>query len=1171
MESLTLKSVLRIKSPQDIKDAIATIFQEAQLSLSSHRKLVIILKKVLQRAVEFKYQEYFSLSFTKMINKILPLKKGEQVGDRIAKFCSLFIRSLNDDEIQRRKKENEMEVDNDDSDEEEESHIDAFIKYIIHHLLRGIESKDRNVRYRVVQLLAYLVNQILEIDYDTYQALYISLSKRIFDKEPMVRIQTIISLAKFQVYDFQIEENDEGDYSIPITKDLITDKIVGAIKNDESAEVRRAALINLTRSQENFEHLIRRARDLNSINRRLVYSRVSRELGDFRDFDPIYRENLLKWGLNDRDESVRKAAIKMLTYDWSEFVNNDILELIESLDVLQSEIAELAILIYYKERPDIFSDIKFTDQDWKELTVEKAFFIRTYYNHCNSNNLYDLIDSNFPESADLAEILQKYFRLRISHMEDNSDILKIYHANKNSLQTENDKLFALNVELNKVKGEVDHSYKNLHKLEENVDSLAYQVGLYKKRKELLLDGEAEVEPLTNPESELDEEKVFLSLNAQELTEAIKTNEDDIVSCKNLIIKHETSVKTGEEKYTELERQYANAFKEREIQLSGCESFETENLTFLESLKELEFIIQQLLLIAKEYDFSDEIGRRKMLQIIRYSLMEDDLSNKLIELALGVLRKISINERDFTTMCTEIINDLRDYDDYEEDTFHSAVSGYGNDNEGNDNEENEVQDDNNDLDSDTSNKKRKVDTQQLPDDVVIRCLVITQHVLELAEEPLEHNLSLSSLRYSLVNYAIQQSHKEVVYTLGLKCFGLFALLDRESVPDALVLLNFKFRHGTEELRIIAAKAIVDILSTFGAGVIKDKSMLFSLARNLHKSLNQYEMPKLQCIVAESVCKLFLADIINDSPKSVEQQEGFESAKQLLESLVLCYFHPLTTQNEELKQILAFCIPVYAFSHPSHQIRLATISGDCIYRMFYEGGEFSQYDNKLSPNTVIQQLIHWCDPNNLVNVTQVEIKRQPSHVFQSISFLQVLEQSSSKVLKKAIINNLNKLAIYEDLRPEVLEGLLNGVRETGELLISNKDKPEFSFDKLTTKYFENFLQLITELHQKSVLREGINGEVDVNEISANSTLMGPTEGNDENPLRSPIAVDLENAAESTLRSPRLEASSGSSSYPNSRMGSPVPNTSHQENVEDTLQKIDQLLAEEEDVEYQIPLND
>jgi condensin complex subunit 3 len=98
-------------------------------------------------------------------------------------------------------------------------------------------------------------------------------------------------------------------------------------KADES-EVRRAVLFNLEQTRATILFIIERARDVDAINRRCVYSRSMNEIGDFRILSIGNRERILRWGLRDRDTNVRKAATKMFAHKWVEQANSNILEVI---------------------------------------------------------------------------------------------------------------------------------------------------------------------------------------------------------------------------------------------------------------------------------------------------------------------------------------------------------------------------------------------------------------------------------------------------------------------------------------------------------------------------------------------------------------------------------------------------------------------------------------------------------------------------------------------------------------------------------------------------------------------------------------------------------------------------------------------------------------------------
>ncbi|EGW31462.1 chromosome condensation complex Condensin, subunit G [Spathaspora passalidarum NRRL Y-27907] len=1087
-EKPTLKSIKNISRTDEVNNAMRHVFQDAQMGLSGHRKLVIVLKNVFNKSVELNQQEYFALYLTRIINRILSLKKGEQVADRIAKFCASFIRSIVEDEIEaKQNKESDEDKEEDDEDEENESPTTMLITYLIHHLLRGIEAKDKTVRYRVVQLLAYLVRYIGEIDNNTFEALYSSLNKRLNDKEPIVRLQAIVAISHFQVFNFDYTE-EESPFEIDITNASITEKIIHSIRHDESAEVRRAALLNLKKSQATIPYLIERARDTNSINRRLVYSRISRELGPMNNIDFKNRELLLKWGLNDREEAVQAAATKMLTTHWYGSVKEDLFELIENLHVKDSDIAETAMLIFFKSREDKLSTIKIDEAYWKQLSIEKAFLMRTFYCYCQDHTLLELVDANFPEAVDLAETLEKYLELRTKFIASNSENIKAWESHNEKLEVFKNQLLQLENTMSRINLETETHKKHLDAADDNLK--------------------------------------FLQL---------------------------------EEQVSEL-----NRFHEEQ---------KDNYVPFAEKLQDLEFIILQLLLIANKFDYGDDFGRRKMLQVIRKRLTEDKLPGELASIALKVLKRISLHEKDFIAMSTEIITDIRDSYDNEDEHFHSAVSDFDDDDD-DEEEEDEIE-----QDEDEEAKQKKRNEPKLPpDDIVIQCLTMSQHVLELIEHPLEDYTSLTSIYSGLVNYAINYKEKATLHLLGLKCLGLFALIDRSTAEDAVATLYHSMRSSGEQVRIIGMKAVIDILSIHGVSIIGTN--IFSYARLFYKSLTNYDMPGLQCVVAEGLCKLFLTDIFHASSTSNESEEGdnqeYESEKQLFEALILTYFHPLTSKNQELGQILSFCIPVYAFSHPNHQARVSSVSGDVIYRLFSDD-EFTHHDHKLSATSVIPQLIFWCDPNNLVNLTQFEIKRQTSHLWQCVYLLQALEQDTSKVVKRAIISNLSKLYLTDKLESTVLKGLAEALEGTKQCFEENATIPEYQLDKLSHKNLDNFIEYVNETYAKSVEREGEEREKS-NLLSTNS-ILGELENeldtqsqHDKSETEENVETNEEETTQDTDKEINEDISDNEESVDVEMQDAddPVDDLKRQQ-LEENLREIDEILDAEDSVDYSISMEE
>jgi condensin complex subunit 3 len=819
MTSQTTRMMQQLSTPEQIQKALARVFQDSQASMAGHRKQVLILKAIQERSLELEAEESFNFYFCQLINKVLIVKRSESVGDRIAKLVASFIMSL--------------QQDYEDSDDDDNL-FSRFVSVFISHLLRGIESKDRNVRYRVVQFLDFAMGGLGEIDDELYETLLFQLDKRLYDKESSIRIKALHCIARFQ--DTDAVEVDEA-----------TGKLLIAIQNDPSPEVRRAALLNLVKTGLTKHYLLERAKDTNTINRRLVYSRIIKELGDFRTIDSKTREKLLSWGLKDREDSVQKACVKMFAHDWLNTIDGDLIELLERLHITTSEVAELAMKKFFDFRKDLTSKISFPPEIWLKLTPEIAFLARVFYEHCNENTLNEVIDSNYPESAELANLLSKYLEQRKQSQSDDQE-------------------------------------------------------------------------------------------------------------------------------------------------------------------DLDFVLQQLLIIAVDYDFSDEIGRRAMLQVVRSSLSNDSLTDKLISVALKVLRKLSINERDFSAMVSEIITDLHDTEEGE---------------------------------------------QSEDDEMITHCLIITKSMLRILNDPLTDNISVDSLIDTLINPAVR-STKPNIRELGTEALGLCCLLDQQLATDQLYLFGLCLSRGHQELRVIAIKAIFDILSIHGTKVLDVEDGVDSLSfhKLLYRTLKNDELPEVQALCTEGLCKLYLADILSDD--------------ELFETLILTYYNPVNSQNQSLLQAFAFCLPVYCFSHRLHQEKLSKVAADAFSRLYTAHVEESteQEQELVSPTTILQQLTFWTDPSNVVNHTEEELARSTTHLMMAIDFLKTFDEMDSKKYRKMIVMTLSKFSIGSDVPLELLEELKTLLTKL-EDEINGLDTPaKNAYNKFYTKV--------------AILMEGIEGRQVVNPI-------------------------------------------------------------------------------------------
>lgn len=414
-----------------LRQRIAVIFRDAQRTTATHRKLAVTLRKTHESCCyesisgknassdEFD-EEAFNREFIRCVLKIMPVKKAESVGDKIIRFVGFFLRLASD-------KDNELLGDIEmDASVMPETPTTRLTSQILETVLPLMMAKDKVVRFRATQLVSHTVNSLEAIDDDLFQKVRHSLLKRIRDKEAMVRSQAVLGLGRLAGN--QAEGCTNSDDSEDDEDTGLLQKLLEVLQNDPSAEVRRSLLMNLPIIPNTLPYLLERARDQDAATRRAVYSRLLPALGDFRHLSLSMREKLLRWGLRDRDENVRKAAGRLFRERWVEdcaglpqkeegsTVSFDgLLELLERIDVINSGVengvALEAMNSFWEGRPDYREAATFDDKYWETLSAESAFMARSFNDFCRNEGdgkFEWLIEERLPEVTKLAFYLERY-------------------------------------------------------------------------------------------------------------------------------------------------------------------------------------------------------------------------------------------------------------------------------------------------------------------------------------------------------------------------------------------------------------------------------------------------------------------------------------------------------------------------------------------------------------------------------------------------------------------------------------------------------------------------------------------------------------------------------------------------------------------------------------------
>lgn len=426
-----------------MKMSIADIFADAQKSSINHKSLTKRLRRI--EAKHDDQRDQFDEQIKECVIRCLEVSKSERAGLNTVKFICSYCAAT--------------QVRPDEQDEEETLDDDSnnTTNQMIILLLPYMSVKDKIVRYRATQIVSQLMGIVQEIDDDLYQAIRHELGKRVRDKVPQIRLEAVCALGRLLENEMQEEaqaaqeksHNDEDedmlDDEYEIESADLLDKLLDVLQNDTNADVRRALLLNMPIDAKTTTYLLERARDKDASVRRALFIKLMPKMGDFRHLSLTLREKILRWGLRDKDEKVRKATVKMFSTLWIEQVakslyqgNEDnveaqprkkqvgfyepnmtaLEELIERLDTMdigsEGGIGTEAMVEFWEYRPDYFDVVSFDDEFFHDLNVEKAFIARTFYEYCAQNpgkHLEAAEGQKFPEVTRFGYYLQHHLRL----------------------------------------------------------------------------------------------------------------------------------------------------------------------------------------------------------------------------------------------------------------------------------------------------------------------------------------------------------------------------------------------------------------------------------------------------------------------------------------------------------------------------------------------------------------------------------------------------------------------------------------------------------------------------------------------------------------------------------------------------------------------------------------
>lgn len=181
----------------------------------------------------------------------------------------------------------------------------------------------------------------------------------------------------------------------------------------------------------------------------------------------------------------------------------------------------------------------------------------------------------------------------------------------------------------------------------------------------------------------------------------------------------------------------------------------------ERVAEEDFIVEQLLHIAQNLDYTDEVGKRRMFALLRESIALPDLPEDNARIMIDTLRLLT-DVRQFSEVVLEAIAEIHDVEDSETGE-HGAYD--------------------------------------------LKCLQLATAMLQNVQAGDINDATLAATVENLVVPAVR-AHGPV-RVLGLKCLALCCLLDLDLAKQNLDLFRFCARKAEGELKLLAIKALSDL--------------------------------------------------------------------------------------------------------------------------------------------------------------------------------------------------------------------------------------------------------------------------------------------------------------------------------------------------------------------------
>ncbi|KCV73375.1 hypothetical protein H696_00914 [Fonticula alba] len=419
-----------LRSP--LGQAVSQILQDAQVSAANSRRALHLL-----RAEHVTHgTEAFMEVMCVLLLRVLSIRRREASVERLVKLFANYGEFLQkrsrvaQDASQSVAEDGEARPPAKTADrrskrlrEEDQLHYTLGTEYneaLLRFLLRGVDSRNKLIRFRICQLCVYLIVNISDLDPDLYEEALDRVGARTNDVDSLVRIQSVYFLSNFQG---SVLDDDSGNLAPPPLsrsismsgaildntedpeEDLIIRRFSELIRVDQSGSVRKAVLDNIDRTPRNSHVIVERSRDVDPRVRRYLFRRIVPQI-EVTFFSPKQRVVLLGNGLRDQDETIRKACSLALNGWIRGHYKSNLLSFLSDFDVLEhADTLSLALRAFFNANPSVVMPI---DTLLRSPVPDSALLARAFCEHI-SEKPSPRYDEAVPELTRVATALMQVF------------------------------------------------------------------------------------------------------------------------------------------------------------------------------------------------------------------------------------------------------------------------------------------------------------------------------------------------------------------------------------------------------------------------------------------------------------------------------------------------------------------------------------------------------------------------------------------------------------------------------------------------------------------------------------------------------------------------------------------------------------------------------------------